>query len=234
MPECAINDCDRKSRTRGWCPTHYQRWRTTGDPLGSKIPDHPDRSGEQWRTLPEWEGYYEVSNRGRVRSLDRTITYVTGTTQRRKGTVLRAATTEHGRHTVHLARHGETRMSYVAHLVAAAFIGPRPPGLEVCHGDGDCSNDAPDNLRYDTSANNHLDTVRHGTHWQTRKTHCPADHLLQAPNLQPSSLRLKLKARKCLACARARQNVRYAKQIGRPYDLRALADDHYARIMADA
>jgi len=33
---CAVNGCDRPSITRGWCNAHYIRWRTHGDPLGSR------------------------------------------------------------------------------------------------------------------------------------------------------------------------------------------------------
>lgn len=30
--QCAAESCDRPSRTRGWCPMHYQRWQKWGDP----------------------------------------------------------------------------------------------------------------------------------------------------------------------------------------------------------
>lgn len=30
---CAIEDCDRVAKTRGWCDRHYQRWSKNGDPL---------------------------------------------------------------------------------------------------------------------------------------------------------------------------------------------------------
>lgn len=33
MSACAIEDCERPSRARGWCVMHYQRWQTHGDPM---------------------------------------------------------------------------------------------------------------------------------------------------------------------------------------------------------
>lgn len=40
---CSIEECTKDAVTRGWCPAHYQRWRTTGDPLGSKPRVYIDR-----------------------------------------------------------------------------------------------------------------------------------------------------------------------------------------------
>lgn len=48
-------------------------------------------------------------------------------------------------------------------LVAAAFLGERPPGLVTCHCDGDKTNNRPSNLRYDTRAGNSADMAVHGT-----------------------------------------------------------------------
>lgn len=31
--ECSISDCSREAWSRGWCTMHYQRWRSTGDPM---------------------------------------------------------------------------------------------------------------------------------------------------------------------------------------------------------
>lgn len=52
---------------------------------------------------------------------------------------------------------------YGSYFVLLAFVGPRPDGMEACHGDGDCTNDAPDNLRWDTPTANKVDMTRHGT-----------------------------------------------------------------------
>ena len=44
---CSIPGCDSKSRTRGWCSMHYQRWCRNGDPLIAK-PKSPDGAGHKW------------------------------------------------------------------------------------------------------------------------------------------------------------------------------------------
>lgn len=48
-------------------------------------------------------------------------------------------------------------------LVLQAFVGPRPPGMQACHYDGNRSNNRVDNLRWDTRAANTFDSVKHGT-----------------------------------------------------------------------
>jgi hypothetical protein len=52
---------------------------------------------------------------------------------------------------------------YVHTLVAAAFIGPRPPEHDVAHYDNNGLNNAVTNLRYDTATGNMADKIRHGT-----------------------------------------------------------------------
>jgi hypothetical protein len=224
---CAVDGCDRKPRTRGWCRSHYGRWYRTGDPHYIQVSDLP---GETWVPVPQWEGYYEVSNRGRVRSLDRTVTCQSGQLRPLRGCVLSPGVHPAGHLLVNLCRDGQGHMSYVAHLVAAAFIGPRPPGFEVCHGDGVPSNNLPENLRYDTVSANHLDRVRHGTHNHASKTHCPRRHPLAAPNLVPAKTAQGY--RECLACSRARDAKRKARRRGDTgFDFLAVADDHFRRIM---
>jgi hypothetical protein len=61
------------------------------------------------------------------------------------------------------AADGSYRRCYASHLVLETFVGPRPQGAEACHNDGDCTNDARDNLRWDTSVNNKADMAVHGT-----------------------------------------------------------------------
>lgn len=100
---------------------------------------------------------YEVSDEGRVRRL-------TPGRGARVGKEVSPWTDPDGRVTVTLRRDGETKTIRVATLVCSAFHGPRPqPRLEVCHNDGNPGNNQKDNLRWDTSAGNKADMVRHGT-----------------------------------------------------------------------
>jgi hypothetical protein len=49
------------------------------------------------------------------------------------------------------------------HLVLEAFVGPRPDGMQCCHGDGNRQNNSPGNLRWDTPLANSRDKQKHGT-----------------------------------------------------------------------
>lgn len=129
---------------------------------------------EQWRPVIGYEGLYEVSNQGRVRSLDHFTRGRSDSKRLIRGRVLRPAPRPSGHLTVALGRSGGSKDVHT--LVATAFIGPRPDGMECCHYDGDPSNNRLENLRWDTRSANRLDSVRHGTHQAASKTHCKHGH----------------------------------------------------------
>lgn len=59
---------------------------------------------------------------------------------------------------------GGPRLRFVHHLVLEAFVGPCPEGMEACHyPDPDPTSNAISNLRWDTSASNKTDMLKHGT-----------------------------------------------------------------------
>lgn len=118
---------------------------------------------ETWKAVPGWEGAYEVSDHGRVRSVNRVITNCLGVTCRVNGKLLKHGHTAYGYPYVNLCRNNHPVSREVHALVAAAFIGPRPEGMQVCHNDGDPLNNRPQNLRYDTSKGNQSDRLMHGT-----------------------------------------------------------------------
>ena len=120
---------------------------------------------ENWRPIPCWEGLYECSDRGRVRSVDRVVKGRSGPT-RYRGRMLKFGLTT-GYCTVQLAETGAGRREhrYVHDLVLLTFVGPKPPGMEVCHGFyGPFCNEL-ENLRYDTRSANARDRHAFGKPW---------------------------------------------------------------------
>ena len=117
---------------------------------------------ENWKAIPGFEGYYEVSDLGRVKSLDRELVQRNGVKQCFKGQILKPGETTHGRLTVSL-RKKEKKKTYKVHiLVALSFLGERPEGYHVCHLDGNVKNNKLSNLRYDTKSENEIDRYRQG------------------------------------------------------------------------
>lgn len=189
-------------------------------------------SGEQWRPVPGYEGFYEVSDHGAVRSLDRRIVTSDGRRQMRPGRVLAPAREADGRRMVALCVDRQSRSYRVSVLVLEAFVGPRPEGMFCCHNNGDCTDDRVDNLRWATPSENVLDMIHHGSHHLVNKTHCPRRHPLVAPNLIPSTLRSG--GRGCLACNRASSRWHRARKRGYSFDREAEADLIFTQIMEAA
>ena len=119
---------------------------------------------ERWLPVVGWEGLYEVSSWGRVRSLDRDIPRPDGSVQRRKGRLMRASINSKGYQHLSLHRNGGSTTRNVHTLVAEAFIGPRPENLQVRHGQGGQLDNRPENLCYGTDVENKADKLRDGTH----------------------------------------------------------------------
>ena len=123
---------------------------------------------ELWKPIPNYEGFYEVSDHGRVRSLDREI-HVTPTvkaafTSHRKGRVLRQIVGSHGYLAVYLSRDGKVDTVTVHRLVAHVFHGPPPdPSDEAAHLDGDRCRNVPSNLAWVSRKENEAHKLAHGT-----------------------------------------------------------------------
>jgi len=101
---------------------------------------------EIWKPVPGYEGFYSVSNHGRVRR-EKT------NSNTRKGRLLKLNTSSRYPR-VSLWKHGEQETAYVHRLVAAAFLGPEPDGHEVNHIDGNPENNHVSNLEYVTTQGN--------------------------------------------------------------------------------
>lgn len=138
---------------------------------------------ETWLDAPGYEGLYQVSDMGRVRSLDRIIVRSNGRPQFWRGRGLVPGLNSESRWGVWLQHQGHREWFAVAHLVALVFLGPRPEGMEVCHTNGIRQDDRLSNLYYGTPTENKYDSVRHGTHPEARKEKCPQGHAYDARTL---------------------------------------------------
>ncbi|WP_442777660.1 NUMOD4 motif-containing HNH endonuclease [Acinetobacter baumannii] len=117
---------------------------------------------EIWKGIPEWENLYQVSNQGRVRSFDKQCPARFGKPILRKGRILKP-TAKGGRYLAVTLADGPKRKQYLIHdLVLLTFIGPKPKGMYVCHGDDNRINNRLENLRYGTPKENVQDALRNG------------------------------------------------------------------------
>lgn len=166
-------------------------------------------SGEQWRPVVGWDGVYEVSDFGRVRSVDRTVTYRDGRVRRYPSRVLAVGHHGIGHEHVVLCYDGRNETRQVHLLVMAAFVGPAPDGMECLHLDGDPTNNRLDNLRWGTRSENNYDRVRHGRDHNVAKTHCPQGHPYEGDNLLVEGNR-----RRCRICKNEANRRLYWRKKG--------------------
>ena len=123
---------------------------------------------EEWKDVPGYEGLYQVSDQGRVRSFPRVVVewdprWGSQRERRIKGRTLTPFQSGKGYLQVALHRDGRGDRFYVHQLVLIAFIGPCPDGKECCHGNGNPADNRLENLRWGTKTENLMDAVRHGT-----------------------------------------------------------------------
>lgn len=147
---------------------------------------------EVWKPVPGYEGFYEVSNMGRVRSLPRVVEDKLGRRRPVPGCMLKLTPRQPGNQAgnisylaVGLCRNGTTKSVTVHRLVVLAFLGEPKPGQVVRHLDGDHRNNKLSNLVWGTPVENAQDAMRHGTHpalAQMSKAHCTKGHEFTAEN----------------------------------------------------
>jgi hypothetical protein len=116
--------------------------------------NHKGQQVEIWKDIPGHEGRYQVSDEGRVRSIDRPVRVVCqgiDTVRIAKGKVLRPGRNGSGHVTVALGK-GNSRQ--VHQLVLAAFVGPCPAGCEVLHLNHWRADNRLANLKYGTRSEN--------------------------------------------------------------------------------
>lgn len=132
---------------------------------------------ERWMPVVGWEGWYEVSDRGRVRSIPRSIVRSNGWPQTFRGKVLSPGSVGKAGHVaVGLWKGGKIVSRSIHLLVLTAFVGPRPNGMQACHNNGVPDDNRLENLRWDTPSANSYDRVKHGHDRLANRTHCNNGH----------------------------------------------------------
>lgn len=138
---------------------------------------------ETWKDIPGFEGLYQASSLGEIKSVSRTRWngrgyYIT------KEKILKSAfagskskDVTRKKLMVILIKDGKRYNKLVHQLVALAYIGERPENMVVCHCDGNHTNNKPSNLRYDTQQQNVMDIYRHNGHFSKNKL--TTDEVLQ-------------------------------------------------------
>lgn len=159
---------------------------------------------EEWQSIPGYEGLYEASSLGRIRSV---LAHPKGRTPALH--VLTPTLHANGYLNVGLRREGHRRVIGVHRLVCAAFHGAPGAQQEARHKDNDPTNNAASNLRWGTHADNVQDTVRAGNHFSVNRsrTHCRQGHAFTEANTYRNAGR-----RICRTCARDKARRRRAAQ----------------------
>lgn len=127
-------------------------------------------ASETWKAVPGYEGYYEASTMGRVRSVERVVMLVDRQMKPRpciyKSRVLKPHIGEISdrnilpRCQVVLSKDGKTRSVQVHRIIAETFL-PNPESYEtINHKDGDPMNNAVENLEWATRRQNNRHAFR--------------------------------------------------------------------------
>lgn len=130
--------------------------------------DDQNLENERWLPIPGFEGKYEVSDYGRVRSLDRIVPHKRSTARiaMRRGKILapgRSSKYGHLKVKLGTGSKADQRSYHVHQLVLRAFVGPMSDGMEVRHLNGIASDNRLSNLVYGTRKENAADMKLHGT-----------------------------------------------------------------------
>ena len=109
---------------------------------------------ECWRWIPGYEGIYQVSTRGRVRSVDRWVTYPDGSKRFFKGRILKPGRGKNGYLFVSLYRDGKRHQILIHRLVAMAWLDNPENKPQINHLDEDKTNCSVENLSYCSAKEN--------------------------------------------------------------------------------
>ena len=123
-----------------------------------------------WKYIPGFEDYYQASNTGLIRSVERDVWYSDGIVRHRKSVVLKQRTDKYGYSRVLLCMYNIHHYYCVHTLVAMSFLGKIPDKMTVNHIDGNKGNNNVSNLEIVSMLENRRHAIRKGL-WNQRGEH---------------------------------------------------------------
>lgn len=109
----------------------------------------------RWADVSGYEGFYQVSDEGDVKSLDRLVRCRDGRERHMRSRPIRPIVARNGRLIVGLNRDGRSEQRFVHRLVAEAFVPGWFDGAIARHVDGDRRNNSAENLEWVDHAENY-------------------------------------------------------------------------------
>lgn len=116
---------------------------------------------EKWKDIINYEGYYQISNFGNIRSLDRKIRFNKGYSIK-KGKMLKPILNKKGYYKVSLSKKQKEKRFFIHRLVAIHFIENPLSKEQVNHKDGNKKNNRADNLEWCTNLENQRHAIKNG------------------------------------------------------------------------
>lgn len=181
---------------------------------------------ENWKEIPGWEGYYEVSDTGKIRSRDRVIKSVTGQSYVVKGQPMKLHLSDGGYLWTYGSKFGVQKRIWVHRAVLEAFKEKRPNGMVAMHIDNNPLNNRLENLMWGTQKMNICQSVRDGRQANVRKKKCLRGHEFHDWNLVAFALRKG--KRSCLACYKV-THVHRVKEVGEAF-VQLESDNNYREL----
>lgn len=135
------------------------------DDIDKRDPEGKYFQNEVWKSVPGYEGIYEISSNGKLRSLDR----IDSSGHHRIGRLMKPGGDKDGYLVTTLTKHAIEKRRRIHQLVLEAFVGTRPENTIGCHIDGNILNNNVSNLRWGTAKSNSEDMIKHGREYKGQR-----------------------------------------------------------------